>query len=155
MGVTVEEKTGSNRKTMEKVIERRKIFSEDNPAPSAPYSPGIQVGDFLFISGQIGFTKERKFAGEDVTAQTKQAMKNVESILRAAGLTLSHLVKMTILLSDIGEFDHANAAYKSCFAGSKAPLPARACYQAAALPFGAKVEIEGVAAVGTIKDIAS
>jgi len=140
---------------MEKVLERRMILSEELPPPSAAYSQGIQVGDFLFISGQIGFTIEKKFAGEDVIAQTKQAMNNVDSILRAAGLTLSHLVKITILLSDIRDFGAANAAYESCFAGSPAPLPARACYQVGALPLGAKVEIEGVAAIGVIKDVPS
>jgi len=140
---------------MEKVLERRMILSEELPPPSAAYSQGIQVGDFLFISGQIGFTIEKKFAGEDVIAQTKQAMNNVDSILRAAGSTLSHLVKITILLSDIRDFGAANAAYESCFAGSPAPLPARACYQVGALPLGAKVEIEGVAAIGVIKDVPS
>ena len=71
----------------------------------------------------------------------------------AAGLTLGHLVKITILLSDIGDFEAANAVYQACFDGVEAPLPARACYQVGALPLGAKVEIEGVAAVGAIKEI--
>jgi len=138
---------------MATILERKKIVSPELPSPSAAYSQGIQIGDFLFISGQIGFTMERQFAGDDVESQTKQAMNNVHSILRAAGLTLSHLVKITILLSDIADFDAANAVYQSCFAGVEAPLPARACYQVGALPLGAKVEIEGIAAVGDIKEI--
>lgn len=138
---------------MEKTLERRMILSEELPAPSAAYSQGIQIGDFLFISGQIGFTLEKEFAGEGVEAQTMQAMKNVKSILKAAGLSLSHLVKITILLSDIRDFGAANAVYQSCFVGVEAPLPARACYQVGALPLGAKVEIEGMAAVGCIKEI--
>jgi len=137
----------------EKEISRKKIVANDLPSPSAAYSQGIQIGDLLFISGQIGHTIERRFAGESVEDQTKQAMKNVQSILKAAGLTLSHLVKITILLSDISDFGAANAVYQSCFDGLTTPLPARACYQVGALPLGAKVEIEGVAACGNIVEI--
>ena len=98
----------------------------------------------IYVSGQIPIDPSTgAFAGEDIAAQTRQSLTNIKNILEAEGLDLSHVVKTTVMLQDIADFAAMNEVYAEFFT---APYPARAAYQVAALPKGARVEIECVAA---------
>lgn len=124
----------------------RKIISTVKaPQPIGPYSQAVQAGKTLYISGAIGLIPETgAFAGEGVAEQTEQCLKNIGEILKAANSNFSHVVKTTILLTDINDFEAVNNVYKKYFTKD---FPARAAYQVAALPKNARVEIEAVAVV--------
>ena len=105
-----------------------------------PYSLGIANGDLVFISGQIPLDAATgKLVEGDVSAQAKQSLENLKSILEAAGLGFGHVVKTTIFLTDMADFAAVNEVYKAYVAE---PYPARSTIAVAALPMGAKVEIE-------------
>lgn len=120
-----------------------KLISTDKaPAAIGPYSQALDLGNMVYLSGQIPVNPETGEMADSIEEQTKQSMKNVEAILREAGLTLSHVVKTTIFLSDLSDFAAMNAVYESFL---QKPYPARSCVQVAAIPKGAKVEIECIA----------
>ncbi|MEN3010242.1 MAG: RidA family protein [Candidatus Bipolaricaulaceae bacterium] len=102
-----------------------------------PYSPAVRAGDFLFISGQI----PRDPQGP-IEVQTQQCLEQIRAILAAAGSSLKDLVKVTIYLVDMRDLEAVNRAYAAYF---EAEPPARACVGVAALPKGARIEIEAVA----------
>jgi 2-iminobutanoate/2-iminopropanoate deaminase len=113
-----------------------------------PYSMAIEAGDLAFISGQIPFDPETgKLVEGDISAQARQSLENVTAILDAAGLTFAHVVKTTIFLTDMGDFAAVNEVYKA-YVGE--PYPARSTVAVAALPMGAKVEIEMIASRSAI-----
>ena len=113
------------------------VVSSDNaPAAIGPYSPGIQTGNMVFLSGQLGIDPATGKLPEGVEAQAKQSLANVEALLTAAGAT--------VYLADIADFAAVNEIYASKF---EAPFPARSAFQVAALPAGGLVEIEVVAAL--------
>ena len=119
------------------------IHTPNAPAAIGPYSQAVQAGNTLYVSGQIPIDPTTgAFAGNDITAQTRQSLTNVRNILEAAGFTLADVVKTTVLLADIADFAAMNAVYAEFFT---APFPARAAFQVAALPKNALVEIECVA----------
>jgi 2-iminobutanoate/2-iminopropanoate deaminase len=108
-----------------------------------PYSLGIANGDLLFISGQIPLDAATgRLVEGDVSAQARQSLENLKSVLEAAGLGFAHVVKTTIFLTDMGDFTAVNEVYKGYVAE---PYPARSTIAVAALPLGAKVEIEMIA----------
>ncbi len=108
-----------------------------------PYSMAIESGDLVFVSGQIPLDAATgKLVEGDVSAQAKQSLENLATILTAAGLTFAHVVKTTIFLTSMGDFAAVNEVYKT-FVGE--PYPARSTIAVAALPMGAKVEIEMIA----------
>jgi 2-iminobutanoate/2-iminopropanoate deaminase len=113
-----------------------------------PYSPIRKTGNLYFISGSIGINPDTKTADQDIAAQTNQALDNLETNLKNAGLTLSNVVKTTVFLTDMGDFAAMNSAYASRFT---APYPARSAIAVAELPRVAniplKIEIEAVASV--------
>lgn len=116
-----------------------------NAAPAAigPYSQAIHAGSTVYVSGQLPIDPATgAFPGEDITSQTRQSLQNVQAILAEAGMTMADVVKTTVLLADIADFAAMNEVYAAFFS---APYPARAAFQVAALPKGAKVEIEVVA----------
>jgi 2-iminobutanoate/2-iminopropanoate deaminase len=115
------------------------------PKPIAPYSPGIDTGSLVFVSGQIGADPATGQLVDGVEAQAERLLKNVAAILDAAGLTLTDVAKTTIFLADIADFDKVNAVYAKFFSD---PPPARSTFQVAALPRGARVEIEAIAIRG-------
>ena len=120
------------------------VVSSDNaPAAIGPYSPGIQAGNMVFLSGQLGIDPATGMP-EGVEAQAKQSLANVEALLTAAGATFADVVKTTVYLADIADFAAVNEIYASKF---EAPFPARSAFQVAALPAGGLVEIEVVAAL--------
>jgi 2-iminobutanoate/2-iminopropanoate deaminase len=123
------------------------VVVPENSAPAiGPYSPAVSVGDFLFASGQIPVDPA---TGEIVEGcagcQTRQVLKNAAAVLDAAGLAFSNVVKTTVFLTDMSDFQKMNEVYAEFFAD---PFPARSTIQVAALPKGARVEIEIVAVRG-------
>lgn len=129
-------------------MERRVISTADAPAAIGPYSQAIRAGGFVFLSGQIPLDPKsgEMVGGQDAGAQAEQVLDNLAAVLAAAGCAFADVVKTTIFLTDLGDFAAVNAVYAKRFEG--APPPARATVQVAALPRGAKVEIEMIAALG-------
>lgn len=119
------------------------LHTDKAPAAIGPYSQAVQAGQTVYVSGQIPIDPAAgTFAGEDIRTQTRQSLTNIANILAAAGLSMSNVVKTTVLLNDIADFGAMNEVYAEFFTQ---PYPARAAFQAAALPRGALVEIECVA----------
>ena len=119
------------------------ISTPNAPAAIGPYSQAVQAGNTIYVSGQLPIDPATgAFAGEDITAQTRQSLNNINAILAEAGADMSNVVKTTVLLANIADFAAMNAVYAEFFT---APFPARAAFQAAALPRNALVEIECVA----------
>lgn len=113
------------------------------PQAIGPYSQAIKANGFLFISGQIPLNPETgQMDAVDVVTQTKQVLENIGAILNAEGLSFESVVKTTIFLTDLVDFTRVNEVYGSYFTSDP---PARSTVQAAALPRGAKVEIEAIA----------
>lgn len=121
---------------------KRIIATPDAPAAIGPYSQGVELNGTLYLSGQLPADPESGQIPEGIEAQTRQALNNLGAILAAAGLGFGDIAKTTVLLADITDFGAMNAVYAEFFPDDK---PARVCYQAAALPRGARVEIDAVA----------
>lgn len=120
------------------------ITAEHAPAAIGPYSHGVAVGDLFFTSGQIPLVPETgKLAEGPIESQAEQVLRNLESVLAANGMTFANVVKTTVFLTDLADFAAVNAVYATRFLEHP---PARSCVQVAALPAGAKLEIELVAA---------
>ena len=97
-------------------IERQTIAGPDVPPTIGPYSPGVRAGEFLYVSGQAGLDPETgDLAGESLGVQARQAMRNVESVLRAGGSRLDLVVNTTVLVTDIGEFPLVNEVFAEAF----------------------------------------
>jgi len=120
---------------------KSELRSKSAPAPIGPYSQGVDAGT-IFCSGQIGLDPATGNLVEGIVAQTSRAIANLEGVLSAAGLGLKNVVRTTVFLADMGEFAKMNEEYGKHFA---APYPARSTVQAAALPRGARVEIDAIA----------
>ncbi|HNY19322.1 MAG TPA: RidA family protein [Flexilinea sp.] len=125
--------------------QKKVIIAEKAPKAIGPYSAAISYGNFIFTSGQLGLIPESgEPAGEDIKSQTRQALKNVQSVLEAAGTNLSHVLKTTVFLRDMNDFAAMNEVYAEFFPGE---CPARSAVQVAKLPRGLAVEIEVIAAI--------
>jgi 2-iminobutanoate/2-iminopropanoate deaminase len=121
----------------------KKAITTPKGKPIGPYSLAIEQGDHLFISGQIPLdASSGKLVEGDVSAQARQSLENLKAILEAAGLGFGHVVKTTIFLTSMGDFAAVNEVYKAYVSE---PYPARSTIAVAALPMGAKVEIEMIA----------
>jgi len=118
------------------------IRTEKAPAAIGPYSQALDLGNMAFLSGQIPIEPNSGQMPEGIREQTLQSLSNVKAVLEEAGLTLSNVVKSTVFLADLSDFAAMNEVYESFF---KEPYPARSCVQVAAIPKGAKVEIECIA----------
>ena len=120
-----------------------KIETTKAPGAIGPYSQAIRVNNLVFVSGQLPIAPETgAFPSDDIKDQTRQSLENIKAILEAAGYEMSQIVKTTVLLADIADFAAMNEVYAEYFSD---PCPARAAFQVAALPKGAKVEIEAIA----------
>ena len=115
------------------------------PKAIGPYSPVVQGGPFLFISGQLGIDPENGTLAEGIVGQTKQALLNLTALLKSANSDCSNVVKTTVFLADIKDFSVMNEVYAQFFPSFP---PARSAVQVAALPRAALVEIEAVALSG-------
>jgi 2-iminobutanoate/2-iminopropanoate deaminase len=118
---------------------------ETDAAPSAigPYSQAVEDGDLVFCSGQIGIDPPSgRLVDGGIEAETRCVLENLREVLKAAGLKFTNVVKTTVFLVDLGEFEIVNRIYGEHF---NAPYPARSTVQVAALPRNARVEIEAIA----------
>lgn len=118
------------------------ISTEKAPAAIGPYSQALDLGNMVFLSGQIPVNPATGEMSGSIEEQTKQVFANIQNVLAEAGLTLANVVKTTVFLSDLADFAAMNAIYESFLAQ---PYPARSCVQVAAIPKNAKVEIECIA----------
>jgi len=124
-------------------MEKQIIATDKAPAAIGPYSQGVRIGDLIYTAGQAGLVPGTKeFAGPDIESQTRQTLENIKAILKAGGSCMKHVLKTTVFMMDLGEFARMNAVYAEFFAERP---PARSTVQVAALPLGARVEIEAVA----------
>ncbi len=118
------------------------IASPQAPKAVGPYSQAVETGGTLYVSGQLPIDGATGQMAQGVEAQTRQSLTNIGHILREAGYDFRDVVKTTVLLQSMGDFAAMNAVYAEFFTGD---MPARVCYQVAALPMGAQVEIDAVA----------
>jgi 2-iminobutanoate/2-iminopropanoate deaminase len=127
-------------------MSRHVIWTDQAPAPVGPYSQAIAAsGRLLFVSGQIALDPKSglMIGDDDVEAQTRQVMANLQAVLAAAGASFVDVVRTTVFLLDMSDFGRVNTIYSEFFDSDTAP--ARACVQAARLPKEAKVEIDCIA----------
>lgn len=126
---------------------RTVVSTESAPRAIGPYSQAIRAGDFLYTSGQIPLDPATgELLQGAIEDETRQVMMNLAAVLEAAGASWEQIVKTTIFLTDLGDFAAVNGVYGAYFSGSP---PARSTIQVAALPRGARVEIEVVAYLGS------
>lgn len=125
-------------------MEKTVVRTEAAPAPfqGAPYNQAIVVGDLVFVAGQLGLKPGDTAVEGDITRQAEQALANLAAILEAAGSSMENLVKTSVFLLDLGDFQAMNEVY-AARVGDRPP--ARSTFQVANLPSGALVEIEAIA----------
>lgn len=129
---------------MDAAVKHTPVIATSLPKPRGPYSSGVLFERLLFVSGQGAVSPEtEKLVGPDVESQTEQVLKNIASILQAAGSSLSHVIRCGVFLTDIADFPKMNAVYQRMFGENR---PARTTVQVAALPLpGLRVEIDAIA----------
>ena len=120
----------------------KQISTDKAPAAIGPYSQALDLGNMVFVSGQIPVDPKTGTMPEGVEAQAVQALTNLKNVLAAAGLGMENVVKTVVFLQDLADFAVVNGIYEGFF---KAPFPARSCVAVAAIPKGAKLEIECIA----------
>ena len=121
---------------------RQAVQTNGAPAALGPYSQAIRSGDLVFCSGQIGLDPSTGELADGVEAQAERALRNLQAVLDAAGLSFDDVVKTTIFLADVNDFAAVNAVYARFMAD---PPPARSTIGVGALPKGALIEIEAIA----------
>ena len=120
---------------------KRIIATPEAPKAVGPYSQAVEINGTLFVSGQLPVDPATGQMAEGIEAQTRQALRNIGAILAAAGLGPEHVVKTTVFLADLADFAAVNEVYARSFS---VPFPARSCVQVAALPRGARLEVEAI-----------
>jgi len=123
----------------------REISTEKAPAAIGPYVQGVDLGSMIITSGQIPVDPKTGAVADDVAAQARQSLENVQAIVEEAGLKVSDIVKTTVFVKDLNDFATVNAAYEAFFSEHGAPFPARSCVEVARLPKDVKIEIEAIA----------
>lgn len=122
---------------------KKAVETDAAPAAIGPYSQAIEHGDLVFCSGQIGIDPlSGKLVDGEIEVETRRVLENLREVLKAAGLKFANVVKTTVFLVDLGEFEIVNRIYGEHF---NAPYPARSTIQVSALPRDARVEIEAIA----------
>jgi 2-iminobutanoate/2-iminopropanoate deaminase len=121
------------------------VNTPEAPAPVGPYNQAVLAGGWLYCSGQIALDPQSGalVGSGDVEQETRQVLRNLQAVLREAGASPAQVVRTTVYLADLADFATVNGLYAEVFGGAVAP--ARACVQVAALPKGARVEIDAVA----------
>tara|TARA_B100000989_G_scaffold113377_1_gene83312 strand:+ start:625 stop:1095 length:471 start_codon:yes stop_codon:yes gene_type:complete len=129
--------------SQEPIEMKKEIISTENaPKAIGPYSQAVKAGNFMFISGQIPLDpKTGDLVSESIEDQAKQVLNNIKSICKAAGYSLDDIVKISIFLTDLGNFAIVNEVMKEYFAE---PYPARATVEVSGLPLGVNIEIEAI-----------
>lgn len=118
------------------------ISPTSSASPAGPYSPAMQAGNLLFVSGQIPLTPQGSVAGDDIATQTRQVIANLKAVLAQAEAGLANIAKTTVFLTDLNDFAEMNAIYAEAFGEHR---PARSTVQVAKLPRDVRVEIEAIA----------
>jgi 2-iminobutanoate/2-iminopropanoate deaminase len=127
-------------------MEHVQIQTSAAPAAIGPYSQAIRCGEMVYASGQIALDPATgTLVGDDVAAQTHRVLQNLRAVLESAGTSLANVVKTTVFLTDMGDFQAMNAVYANYFGQEGRPAPARSTVAVAELPRKARVEIECVA----------
>lgn len=122
------------------------INTDKAPAAIGPYVQGVDLGNLLFLSGQLPIDPATGDMPADAAEQAKQSLANIKAIVTAAGYQPANIVKTTIFLSDLNDFVAVNTVYEQFFKENNASFPARSCIQVARIPKDAKVEIEAIIA---------
>ncbi len=126
-------------------MEKKRIDTDKAPGAIGPYSQGIAIGDLIFTSGQLPIDiKTGELELSDIKKAAKHSLDNVKAILGARGVAMENVIKTTVFLTDLADFKDVNEIYGTYFPGLP---PARSCVQVAALPMGAKIEIEAIASI--------
>jgi len=126
-------------------LKKQIIHTNDAPAAIGPYSQAVKIDNMVFISGQIPIDPSTgEFTGDDIETQTMQVFQNLSTITKAAGGSLDDIVKLSVYMTDLGQFSVLNGCMERFF---KAPYPARAAIEVSALPKGALIEMEAIMAV--------
>jgi 2-iminobutanoate/2-iminopropanoate deaminase len=133
-------KSGANGRSKHRV----EYFSTPRPIP-LPFSDAVRVGNLIYVSGQLGTDENLKLAPGGVLAETNRALENISAILKRSGSSLEHVVKCTVMLTDMSEWDAMNTVYVTFFPKNR--MPARNAFAATGLALGARIEIDCVAAV--------
>jgi len=125
-------------------VQLQPVTARNLPAPVGPYSPGMVVGNLVFVSGQAGRDPATgRLAGDSIEAQTEQVLKNIATILEAAGTTMQHVIRCGVFIVDMKEFPRMNEVYARVFGAHR---PARTTVEVSGLPGdGLRVEIDAVA----------
>ncbi|HHB1427565.1 TPA: 2-iminobutanoate/2-iminopropanoate deaminase [Serratia odorifera] len=123
----------------------RIISTECAPAAIGPYVQGVDLGSLVITSGQLPVDPQTGAVAESVAAQTRQSLANIQAIIEAAGLNVADIVKTTVFIQDLNEFNNVNAVYEAFFTENNAAFPARSCVEVARLPKDVKIEIEAIA----------
>ena len=124
-------------------LDRRATAQSPAAAAALPFSPMVKAGNFIFVSGNIGIDPATgQLAGAEIAAQTAQALKNIEALLKTSGSGMNEVVKTTVFLKNIEDYAKMNEVYAGFFSGQK---PARSTVQVAGLVRGALIEIEAIA----------
>ncbi len=123
--------------------QRQIIATQEAPGAVGPYSQGISTGDLVFTAGQIPINPATgSIEAETIEDQTRQVLRNVDAVLRAAGSGLHRVIKITVFMTDLGDFQAMNGVYAEFF---PAEPPARSAVQVVALPMGVQIEMEAIA----------
>ena len=122
-------------------MEKKRIHTEKAPAAIGPYSQAIDLGELIYTSGQIPVAPDGSIS-DNISEQTRQALKNLKAVVEASGSSFDKVVKTTVFITDMAQFGEINAVYAEFFSE---PYPARSCVQVAALPKGVSIEIEAIA----------
>jgi 2-iminobutanoate/2-iminopropanoate deaminase len=124
-------------------MSRRPVSSAGAPAAIGPYSPAVQAGSLLFISGQVPIDPATgAVVGGGIAAETRRVLENVRALVEAGGLAMADVVRTTVYLADLNDFAAMNAVYSEFF---QTPCPARSTVQVARLPRDVRVEIDAIA----------
>ncbi|HHR85958.1 RidA family protein [Candidatus Bipolaricaulota bacterium] len=125
-------------------MSKETIKTSNAPAAVGPYSQAIRAGDLIFVSGQLPMTSDGSLITDNVAEAAKQSLQNISAVLKAAGASMSDVVKVTVFLEDMADFGAMNEVYKEYFTE---PYPARAAVAVKTLPKGAPLEIEAIARI--------
>ena len=133
---------GSPEKNVNRVTSLNAVYHSFAAIPGLPFSEAVEVGDLLFLSGQIGSDADGKLVSGGIAAETRQTLTNIAAVLDRRGSSLDRIVKVTVMLADISEWQAMNAEYIKFFPQH---LPARSAFGCHGLAMGARVEIECIA----------
>ncbi|KAG5891010.1 hypothetical protein JTB14_022589 [Gonioctena quinquepunctata] len=132
-------------------LTKRIIFSNDAPSYNSPFNQAVVLDNTIYVSGVLGVNKDTmKLVEGDFSTEMRQALRNLKAILEAGSSSLDKVVKVTVLMSDINNFGSMNEVYSEFFTEY---FPARTTFVAAKLPLNARIEIEAIGAIGTVKTV--